>query len=117
MSTDVAVPGGLPDERSTKGLPMMVVNELRTLPAERQAEFFEEYNRRRKKPWAAWLLWLVGWHFVYWGRWGLQVLYIFTLLGFYVWWAIEGFRMPGRLRHDRADVAVAVLRDLKQISR
>ncbi len=41
------------------------VNELSRLPAQKQQEFVEEYNRKKKSKGFAYLLWLIGFHYLY----------------------------------------------------
>ncbi|HET7855353.1 MAG TPA: hypothetical protein VFL41_02740 [Gaiellaceae bacterium] len=95
----------------------MVSAELDRLPDEQRLAFFEEYDRRRRSKGWAWVTWFIGWHFVYlYGRWGLNVLYFLAFgitLG--IWWLIEGFKLPRRLKERNADIAIAVMRDLRAV--
>lgn len=95
-------------------LPAMVRNELDKLPAQRQEEFVEEYRRKAKSSGPAYLLWfLVGGHYLYLGKWGIQFLFWITLGGLLVWWLADLFRLPGMLRDFNQDVAVDVLKNLE----
>lgn len=97
-------------------LPSMVKNELATLSAQRQEEFVEEYNRKKKSTGLAYLLWLLfGWHYAYVGKWSTQVLY-WVLFVFILWVLIDLFRIPNIIRDYNKDVAMDVMRNLKSIS-
>jgi len=99
-----------------KELPTMVVTEFDQLSPADQAAFLEEYERRRKSGWWAWPLWLIGWHYAYFGRWGRQFVYLFgTAITLGIWWIVEGFILPRRLRDQRYEAAIGALRDLKAI--
>lgn len=47
---------------------------------------------------------LLGAHFAYLGRWGLQLLFWFTLFGFGLWGLIELFSIPGRVQKHNARI-------------
>lgn len=98
-------------------LPAMVRNELVKLSAQKQEEFVEEYKRKSKSSGVAYILWLLlGWHYVYFRKWGIQILFWLTAGGFFIWWLIDLFRIPGMVRDYNKDVAVDVLRNLKAVS-
>ncbi len=101
----------------TANLPSMVRNELLSLPIQRQEEFLEEYRRRARKPALGYFLWLIGWHFAYLKRWGMQVVYILSFGGLIVWQLVELFLVGRRMREYNRDVAIDVLRHLKEITR
>lgn len=95
-------------------LPAMVRNELDSLPAQKQEKFFEEYRRRAKSSGPAYVLCvLVGGHYFYLGKWGVQILFWLTVGGLLVWWLVDLFRIPAMIRDHNRDVAVDVLKDLK----
>lgn len=97
-------------------LPSMVRNELSTLTAQKQEEFVEEYDRKKKSTGLAYLLWfLLGWHYAYVGKWGTQVLY-WVLFFFLIWAIIDLFRIPSIIRDYNKDVAMDVMRNLKSIA-
>lgn len=63
---------------------------------EEKAAFRQELARRRKSTLVAYLAWLLlGWHYAYVGKWGLQLLYWITLGGCGLWILLDFFRMPG----------------------
>lgn len=98
-------------------LPAMVRGQLAKLPAEQQAEFVEEFRRKRKSTGLAYLLWfIIGLHYVYLGKLGWQIFYWLTFGGFLIWMFIDIFRMPSMVRNYNRDVAVDVFRTLKIIT-
>lgn len=98
-------------------LPTMVRSELATLSAAKQQEFVEEFTRKSKSVGVAYVLWLLlGWHYAYLGKWGIQFLYWVTVGGLFVWAFIDLFRIPGLVRDFNKDVAVDVLRNQRAIA-
>jgi hypothetical protein len=57
--------------------------------------FAGDYSRRRKKLLIAYLLFLLGWHYLYLGKLGLQVAFLITLGGLFLWGLVDLFRLPG----------------------
>lgn len=98
-------------------LPAMVKNELKNLSAQKQEEFVEEYRRKQKSVGMAYLCFLLlGLHYGYTGKWGLQLVFWFTGGGFLIWWFIDIFRIPGIISNYNKDTATDVMRNLKAIS-
>ena len=98
-------------------LPSMVRNQLAKLPAQQQEEFLEEFNRKAKDSGTAYGLWLLlGWHYIYLRKWGLQFVFWLTFGGFMVWWFVDLFRVAGMVRDYNKDIATDVLRNLVAIS-
>lgn len=61
------------------------------------------YENRKKDNFTAYLCWVIlGCHYAYFGRWGLQLLYWFTAGGCGIWALIDLFRIP-RLVEDYND--------------
>ena len=97
-------------------LPAVVRNSLAELPATRQEEFLEEYRRRAKSIGPAYILWLLlGFHYIYQRKWGLQILFWLTLGGLWLWWIVDLFRMPGMVRDYNKDVATDVMRTVRAL--
>jgi len=112
METSDLIPASI-----MRDLPAMVRHELVKLPPQKQDEFVEEYRRKAKSIAPAYILWLLlGWHYVYFGKWGMQILFWLTAGGLLFWWIIDAFRIPAMKRNHNKDVATDVLRDLKAIS-
>jgi hypothetical protein len=97
-------------------LSAMVLSEFKQLAESDQQLFLREYDRRRKSGWWAWPLWLIGWHYAYFGRWGRQFVYLLgTAMTLGIWWLVEGIILPRRLRDQRTEAAISALRDLRAI--
>ena len=108
--------GNLIPDSISRDLPSMVRNEVARLSAQKQGEFVEEYRRKAKTPGWAYVLWLLlGAHYAFLGKWGLQVIFWLTLGGFCVWWVIDAFRITGMVKDYNKDAAVDVLRNLKAV--
>lgn len=96
--------------------PLMVEEALAKLSNTQQNAFQEEYWRRRKSENAAALLWLLlGWHYAYLRKWGLQILFWLTGGGLIVWWVVDLFRVRGLVRDYNRDVALDVMRNLRAL--
>lgn len=53
----------------------------------------------------AYLFWfLLGAHYAYLGKWGLQILFWITLGGLGLWWIIDLFTMPGKVNNYNSDI-------------
>ncbi len=111
LSAQAYVPGGVFDD-----LPSMVRTELGKLTPERQSQFLEEYERRRKKTWLAYVLLVLTLHYAYLGKWGVNLIFWGTFLAFgvgFIWWLIDIVRTYGMVKDFNRDVSIGVLRDLK----
>ncbi len=99
-------------------LPAMVRNELAKLSSQKQEEFLEEYERKEKSIFVGYILWLLlGWHYAYQKKWGIQILFWITGGGLFIWWLIDIFRVPGMINNYNKDKAIEVMRNLQSISR
>lgn len=99
-------------------LPSMVKNELAKMPAQKQEEFVEEYKRKEKSLGTAYLFLVIvlGMHYGYLGKWGLQAVFWLTGGGFLIWWFIDLFRLPGLVKNYNKDTATDTMRNLKAMS-
>lgn len=101
-----------------KSLPSMVRNEFAKLPAKDQEAFIEEYERKKKYLGSAYVCWLLlGCHYAYVRKWGLQILFWLTCGGLFLWWAINIFQIPKMIGDYNKGLAISVLKDIKVISR
>ena len=106
----------IPDSVYDK-LPSMVKAEIVKMSADKQGQFIDEFRRKSKSVGMAYLLWfIIGLHYIYLDKLGLQLFYWVTLGGFLIWMLIDLFRMPGMVRDYNRDVAMDVFRDLKIIT-
>lgn len=91
---------------STRWLPRPVQAGFHALDAETQRAFQRDLKQRRKSLGTAYITWLVlGWHYLYLGRILMQLAFWGTLGGFFVWWLIDFFRLPGIVRRHNEDMA------------
>lgn len=109
------------EDRIADQLPSIVRTELARMDAGQQAQFAEEFRRKRKSKAIAYLASLLYLHYAYVGRVGMTLLMwlvaICTLgiLGL-IWWFVDLFRIPGIVGAANRDIATAILRDMKIIS-
>ena len=99
-------------------LPSMVKNELAKMSAQKQEEFVEEYKRKAKSLGVAYLLLIIvlAMHYGYLRQWGLQIVFWLTGSGFFIWWFIDLFRLPGLVKNYNKDIATDIMRNLKAMS-
>jgi len=98
-------------------LPGMVRSSLSQMSPEKQADFFQEYKRRRKSVATGYLAWLfVGWHYLYIGKLGWQIAFWLSFGGLIIWWIIDVFRIPSLIRNYNQDIAIDIVRDVKIVS-
>ena len=87
-------------------IPRSVKTALQSLPEDAQRDYKRDFNRRGKSLFTAYVAWLLlGWHYLYLGRIGMQFAFWFTAGFLVVGWFIDFFRLPGmvgRLNEDRA---------------
>ncbi len=100
----------------TDNLSSMVRNELVKLSAQKQEEFVEEYRRKSKSKGTAYLLWFFGLHYAYLGKWGMFILFLVTLAGFFIWWFVDLFRVGGMIEDYNKDIATDIFRNMKAMS-
>ena len=79
---------------------------FRGLPLDTQALVLQDYQHRRKSGLIAYILWfLFGFHYLYLGRIGIQLIYWLTAGGFGLWMLIDIFRIPGMVERKNEDIA------------
>ncbi len=87
------------------------------LNPEMQEAFGHDYVRRRKSLLLAYIAWLLlGWHYLYLGKVGLQFAFWFTAGGFFVWWFLDLFRLPGVVARHNDDVALQLMAQYRMIA-
>lgn len=99
-------------------LPAVAQASFANLSEEQRLLFADEYNRHKKQVTAAYACWiLLGCHYAYLGKWGLQVLLWILMLGCigWAWWLIDVFRIPDMIRMHNQDAAVAAMQAVKTL--
>lgn len=87
-------------------LPASVKAALNSLDPAQQKAFKKDFNRRKKSTGTAYLAWLLlGWHYLYLGRVGMQFAFWFTGGFLVVGWIIDFFRIPGMVGRMNEDTA------------
>ncbi|MBQ3623860.1 MAG: hypothetical protein II950_00390 [Prevotella sp.] len=96
-------------------LPSMVKVSLSKMSEEKQSMFVEEFKRKKKSLGFAYFFLIIclGMPYGYLGKWGLQIVYWLTGMGFFLWFFYLLFTLPGLVRDYNQDVASQVCRDLK----
>lgn len=98
-------------------VPAKLRDDLRALSPQKQHEFVEAYNRKARSTAAAYFLCLlVGGHYAYVGRWGIQILFWVSLGGLLIWWVVDLFRIPAMIRQYNELVARDIMRALTEAS-
>ncbi len=95
-------------------LPSLVKSKLAEMSAEKQQQFVEEYNRKKKSVGLAYffLVLCLGMPYGYLGRWGMQCAYWFTGAGCGIWFFVLLFTLPGNVKSYNADIATSIIRDM-----
>ena len=97
-------------------LPLIVRDKLIKLNISEQLSFEQEYSRRSKSSFNAYFFWLLlGWHYAYLKKWGLQVMFCLTIGGFLIWWLIDLFRVSAMVRNYNKDLSIEILKDITLI--
>lgn len=97
-------------------LPAGVANELAKMPPPYQAEFVREYKKNAKSMTIVYCLWLLGFHYAYFGKWRLLMIWWALLVPALIWWAVDGFRIAGMIRDYNRQLANDILRYLKTVA-
>jgi TM2 domain-containing membrane protein YozV len=87
------------------GLPAGVKEIQATLDPEVHEAFARDYTRRRKSLLITYLLLLMGFHYLYLGRIGLQFAFFLTAGGLFIWTIADLFRIPGMVARQNEDIA------------
>jgi len=96
-------------------LPAALEAEVLELDPRARALFDSEWNRRTKSSGVGFLCAVLGLHYAYLGRWGLQVIYWLTAGGLLIWWFVDLIRVFVLVRDRNADEAVLALRDVRAL--
>ncbi|MGO8719305.1 MAG: TM2 domain-containing protein [Acidobacteriaceae bacterium] len=87
-------------------IPYALQGVFQSLPANTQALVGRDYELRKKSGLIAYILWFFfGFHYLYLGRIGIQLIYWLTVGGFGLWMLIDLFRIPGMVERKNEDIA------------
>lgn len=88
----------------------MLQSAFERLPANVQVVVWRDYQSYRKSGGLAYVLWLCfGFHYLYLGQIGLQLLYWLTFGGFGLWALIDLFRIPGMVERKNETILLQVM--------
>lgn len=93
------------DSKTARKLPATVQHTLVSMPAAAQTAFFAEFDRKRRKISVGYFAWIIGFHYLYARKVGVQFLFWFTGGGVFVWWFIDLFRIPSIVRSANEQIA------------
>lgn len=92
----------------------MVLAELQKMESQDQMAFLMEYERQRKQVGLAYLFFLLlGCHYAYLGKWGLQVAFWLTGGGVFIWALIDLFRMQSLVNDYNKGVSEALFYQMR----
>lgn len=74
--------------------------------------FNTEYNRKKKSLILSYILWIIGAHYLYLGKFGTWVLFLITMGGFGIWLIFDLIRMPVIVDHANTEIYKDVLKDI-----
>ena len=97
--------------------PPLVQSSLTKMTEDQKLTFQTEYEKRRKSLTLMVPTTIFFIHFFVYRRVGLGILYVllcFTMVGF-LWWPIELFLIPKRLREHNQTVATALAHEMKMM--
>ena len=99
-------------------LPSIVKEGLSKMPETKQAQFVEEFKRKKKSVGMAYFFLLIclGMPYGYIGKWGLQWVYWLTGSGCIFWGLYLLFALPGVIKDKNRDIAMEVFRDIKMMA-
>lgn len=98
-------------------VPSSVKTALTKLDSGQQKAYTIDYNRRCKSTLVAYLAWfLLGWHYLYMGKVGMQFAFWFTMGFLIIGWFIDFFRIPGMVARHNEDLARELMTQHKMMA-
>ena len=103
-------------EELKKELNFTTIKILEKMSEEQFEMFLIEYKRRKKNTALAYLLFLIGFHYIYLGKPIFTFLYWITGWGFMFWFAIDLVRTYYMVQGKNRDIALEVIREIKLLN-
>lgn len=100
------------ESKTARKLPATVQHTLVNMPAAAQTAFFAEFDRKRRKVSVGYFAWIIGFHYLYARKVGVQFLFWFTGGGMLIWWFVDLFRIPSIMRSANEQAAREALATL-----
>ncbi len=98
-------------------IPASLQGVFQALPANTQALVWRDYEHRKKSGLIAYILWFpLGFHYLYLGRIGTQIIYWLTAGGLGLWMLIDLFRIPGLVERKNEDIARELMAQYRAIA-
>ena len=102
---------------TVEGIPQAAAEAAKELSDQQKSTFLADYGRRKRSTGLMMVLALLfPIQLFFLGRIGLGVLFLLTGGGFGVWYVVEWFLTPGRVRKYNDDLALQIVRDIKAMS-
>ena len=99
-------------------LSTLLQREYNQLTPEGQEQFNRDFKEAKKSTGIMYLLWfLLGFHYIYLGKWGTFFLYFFSSGGFFIWMFIDMFRIPSVTRKHNEGVAIDIMNQVKMLEK
>jgi TM2 domain-containing membrane protein YozV len=99
------------------GIPVSLYPVFAKLPTDAQMLVKHAYDRREKSILVAYIAWFfIGWHYLYLRRVGLQIAFWLSCGGFFVWWFVDLFRIPGMVSRLNEDTARELMVQYKTLN-
>ena len=99
------------------GVPSSVKAAFGKLDFAQQKAYKRDYRRRRKSTLVAYIAWLMlGWHYLYMGKVGMQFAFWFTFGFLVVGYFLDFFRIPGMVSRHNEDIARVLMAQHKQMA-
>ena len=99
--------------RTIRSLPPSIQHVVSLMDGRSQAALFNEYEQKKKKISVGYILWFIfGFHYLYYGKVGIQFLFWFTGAGLGFWALVDLFRMPSIARSANEQIARQALQTL-----
>jgi len=106
---------GIPEQikKLGKQIPEAVQRKVAAMDEINQEAFLSEFKKKCKSSNVACFFWLFGFHYAYFGKWMIFIIFWLTCGGFGIWWLIDIFRLHGMVRDHNKTAAIDVLRDIQ----
>lgn len=100
---------------SISKLSVFTQKQYQSLSLDGQTHFNREYAKGKKTLFAMFLCWSVMCHYVYVGKWGVWLAYVFSGGFFGVWCVIDIFRLNGMVKDHNEQVANDLILMIKSL--
>ncbi len=110
MNQEILISDSIKDQ-----VPDYILTQLAGFSAAQQSQFVDEFKRKARNPTTALILAILGLHYFYLNKFGMQALFWITLGGIWIWWIIDLFRIKSIIKDQNKDVAIDIMRSMKAV--